>query len=88
MALGFSVPGQLRNLHWCSSPRRALAADEIEVAVKATGLNFRDVMYSLGLLSDEGVERGFAGASLGLEFSGTVVRIGERATGADAPLGP
>lgn len=80
VALGFSVPGQLRNLHWYSCPRRALAADEVEVAVKASGLNFRDVMYSLGLLSDEGVERGFAGASLGLEFSGTVVRLGERAT--------
>ncbi len=53
----------------------------VEVAVKATGLNFRDVMYTLGLLSDEAVENGFAGASLGLEFSGVVSSVGPRATG-------
>jgi NADPH:quinone reductase-like Zn-dependent oxidoreductase/NADP-dependent 3-hydroxy acid dehydrogenase YdfG/acyl carrier protein len=82
-ALGFAVPGQLRNLQWQSLPRAPLREDEIEVAVKATGLNFRDVMYALGLLSDEGVEHGFAGASLGLEFSGVVVRLGAQATGFD-----
>ena len=43
---------------------------EIEVCPKATGLNFRDIMYVMGLLPDEAVEHGFAGASLGLEFSG------------------
>jgi acyl transferase domain-containing protein/NADPH:quinone reductase-like Zn-dependent oxidoreductase/acyl carrier protein len=74
--LGFSAPGQLRNLQWQTQPRRTVAPGEVEVAVEATGLNFRDVMYALGLLSDEGVEQGFAGASLGLEFSGTVIRLG------------
>lgn len=44
----------------------------------ATGLNFRDVMYVMGLLPDEAVEHGFAGASLGLEFSGVVTRVGSR----------
>ncbi len=74
--LEFHSPGQLRNLHWLSKPAHPPAADEIEVEVLATGLNFRDVMYTLGLLSDEALEDGFAGASLGLEFSGRISRIG------------
>ncbi len=79
--LSFGVPGQLRNLRWESHPRRAPREDEVEVSVKATGLNFRDIMYTLGLLSDEAVESGFAGAALGLEFSGTVLAVGPLAQG-------
>jgi len=74
--LGFTLPGQLRNLQWESYPRAAVSGDQVEVAVRATGLNFRDIMYALGLLSDEAVENGFAGSSLGLEFSGVVLRVG------------
>ncbi len=76
--LSFQSPGQLHNLLW--TPRRLTqpAADELEIEVLATGLNFRDVMYTLGLLSDEALENGFAGASLGLEFSGRVRRTGSR----------
>ncbi|TRM53550.1 type I polyketide synthase [Achromobacter sp. LC458] len=74
--LGFEFPGQLRNLRWEACPASAPAADELEVRIEATGLNFRDVMYALGLLSDEAIENGFAGPTLGLEFSGTVTRVG------------
>jgi phthiocerol/phenolphthiocerol synthesis type-I polyketide synthase C len=76
--LDFRVPGQLRNLLWLEQPARNLAPDEIEVRPVATGLNFRDVMYLMGLLPDEAVEHGFAGASLGLEFAGVVTRVGSR----------
>ncbi|MCJ9712237.1 zinc-binding dehydrogenase, partial [Bordetella hinzii] len=74
--LGFSFPGQLRNLRWESYTAAEPADDQIEVRIQATGLNFRDVMYSLGLLSDEAIENGFAGPTLGLEFSGIVTRVG------------
>jgi len=76
--LDFSVPGQLRNLQWRPLPARDLAADEIEIRPVAAGLNFRDVMYAMGLLSDEAVENGFSGASLGLELAGRVSRVGSR----------
>lgn len=76
--LDFRVPGQLRNLLWLEQPVRELGPDEVEVRPLATGLNFRDVMYVMGLLPDEAVESGFAGASLGLEFSGEVTRVGHR----------
>lgn len=75
--LDFLVPGQLRNLIWLPNPETPLSADEVEVRVVATGLNFRDVMYVMGLLPDEAVENGYAGASLGLEFSGVVARVGK-----------
>ncbi|MCB5363039.1 SDR family NAD(P)-dependent oxidoreductase [Pusillimonas sp. CC-YST705] len=75
--LGFEFPGQLRNLRWESYTAAAPGDDEIEVSIQATGLNFRDVMYTLGLLSDEAIENGFAGPTLGLEFSGVVTRTGK-----------
>jgi acyl transferase domain-containing protein/acyl carrier protein len=74
--LDFKVPGQLRNLAWVPDRESALAPDEIEIGVRTTGLNFRDVMYAMGLLPDEAVEEGFAGASLGLECAGTITRVG------------
>ncbi len=79
--LGFKLPGQLRNLHWQAKPITSLADDRVEVAVKATGLNFRDIMYALGLLADEAVENGYVGASLGLEFAGVITRVGNKAVG-------
>ncbi|MGM0855845.1 MAG: type I polyketide synthase [Pseudomonadota bacterium] len=77
MTLGFNLPGQLRQLRWRPRQLPALQANEVEVRVKATGLNFRDVMYTLGLLSDEAIENGFAGPTLGLEFAGEVVAVGQ-----------
>jgi len=88
--LGFGTPGSLRNLEWFSLPDRELAADEVEIEPVATGLNFRDVMYAMGLLSDEAVENGFAGATIGMELSGRIVRVGRDITGfrlGDAVLG-
>ena len=76
LSLGFQFPGQLRNLRWEARPRPDLEPDQIEVDVQATGLNFRDVMYALGLLSDEAIENGFAGPTLGFEFAGVVSRVG------------
>ena len=79
VSLGFSQPGQLRNLEWQPRVLPLVARGEVEVRVEATGLNFRDVMYTLGLLSDEAIEHGFSGPSLGLEFSGVVTQAGEGA---------
>ncbi|MCG6863756.1 MAG: SDR family NAD(P)-dependent oxidoreductase, partial [Chromatiaceae bacterium] len=74
--LGFSTPGLLRNLRWERIPLCLPAKGEVQIKVHATGLNFRDVMYSMGLLPDEALEDGFAGATLGLEAAGDVVAVG------------
>ncbi|WP_160105089.1 type I polyketide synthase [Pseudomonas izuensis] len=70
--LGFDLPGQLRNLRWETRAPLVPADDELDIEVQATGLNFRDVMYALGLLSDEAIENGFSGPTLGFEFAGVV----------------
>ncbi|MFO1417409.1 MAG: type I polyketide synthase [Methylotetracoccus sp.] len=74
--LDFTVPGPLKHLGWHRRPLRPIGSDEVEIAVCAAGLNFRDVMYAMGLLSDEAVENGFAGPTLGMELSGVVVATG------------
>ena len=63
-------------LHWVPKPRVAPGPGEVELAVEATGLNFRDVMWGLGLLPDDILENGFAGPTLGLECAGRVLRVG------------
>ena len=49
--------------------RRLPAVDEVEIAVEATGLNFKDVLHALGMLSSEPVP-------LGGECAGRVLRVG------------
>jgi phthiocerol/phenolphthiocerol synthesis type-I polyketide synthase C len=63
-------------LEWMARARRAPGPGEVEIAVDAAGLNFRDVMWSIGLLPEEALEDGFAGPTIGMECSGTIVRVG------------
>lgn len=85
ISLGFDLPGQLRNLRWEVRDRIVPAVDELDISVRATGLNFRDVMFALGLLSDEAIENGFSGPTLGFEFSGVVQGKGVGVLGDFAP---
>ncbi len=80
VGLSFKTPGPLKNLYWQALPTKQLAPDEIEIKPYATGLNFRDVMYAMGMLSDEAVENGFAGPTLGMELSGKVINVGKDIT--------
>ncbi len=68
------APGQ--RLSWQANDRVAPGAMEIEVAVEATGVNFRDLMWMLSLLPDDILEDGFSGPTLGLECAGSVLRVG------------
>lgn len=70
-------PGRLDSLAWVKDEKKALGDDEIEARVMAAGLNFRDIMLAMGLLPEDAVENGFAGPSLGLEFSGVVTAAGK-----------
>lgn len=69
--------GALDHMRWTPAERRAPDAGEIEISVRATGLNFRDVMWAQGLLPEEALEDGFAGPTLGMECSGVVARAGD-----------
>jgi len=63
-------------IHWAPITRRSPGAGEVEIAVEATGLNFRDVMWGLGILPEDILENGFAGPTLGLECAGRIARVG------------
>ena len=59
--------GVLDNIILRQTERNELAPDQVEVAVKASALNFRDIMIAMGLLSDEAVEGGLFGRTFGLK---------------------
>lgn len=78
--LEFTQTGVFDSFVWRSRARTVLAPGEVEIAVTATGLNFRDVMWSLGLLPDEALENGFTGPAIGMECSGIVSAVGAEVT--------
>lgn len=72
-----SNEGGLDDLGWRAAPERAPGKGEVAVDVSAVGLNFRDVMWALGLLPEEALEDGFSGPGLGIECAGVVSAVGE-----------
>ncbi|MDY7024010.1 MAG: methyltransferase, partial [Cyanobacteriota bacterium] len=68
--LTVSQRGTLENLQLQPSPRRQPKAKEVEIKIKATGLNFRDILNTLGLYP------GDAGL-LGCECVGEITRMGD-----------
>lgn len=73
--------GNLDGLTWTHGERRSPAEYEVEIEVVSAGLNFRDVMWVLGVLPEEALENGFAGPTIGLECAGRVVRVGSGVAG-------
>ncbi|KAH8736190.1 hypothetical protein BGZ61DRAFT_339395 [Ilyonectria robusta] len=69
LKLNIKTPGLLDTLIFEDDARPAepLGPDEVEVEVKASGVNFRDIMICTGQMSDP---------SLGLECAGIVHRVG------------
>lgn len=77
--------GSPDELHLVPITRREPAPHEVEIAVKASALNFRDVLNSLGMLKDYyaevlGIERA-EDVPLGFECAGSIVAIGTQVTG-------
>ncbi len=76
-----SNTGGLNEMVWGPAERRAPGRGELEIAVEATGLNFRDVLWALSMLPEEILEDGFAGPRLGLECAGRVTAVGPNVKG-------
>lgn len=79
-ALDFAPQGGLDSLHLRELSRMDPVDDDVEIAVKAAGLNFRDVLWCMGMLPEEAVEHGFSGPTIGMECAGEVVRVGPHVT--------
>ncbi len=74
--LEIDKPGVLQNLSLNITPRIDPGPGEIEILVKAGGINFRDVMKALGMYPGNPVDIRWFGD----DVSGTVVRVGEGVT--------
>ena len=75
--LSVGRPGLLDTLGWDKiAEPPAPGAGQVAIRVHAAGLNFRDVMWAMGLLPDEALLDGFAGPTLGLECAGIVSAVG------------
>lgn len=80
VTLDFPRRGMLEHFAWAPIVRRSPEPHEIEIEVIATGLNFRDVMLAMGLLGDDVLDDGMAGAVFGFECVGRVIRRGAETT--------
>ncbi|MCB1091269.1 MAG: SDR family NAD(P)-dependent oxidoreductase, partial [Verrucomicrobiae bacterium] len=74
--LQIDKPGILTNLSLNETARREPGPDEVEVIVKAGGINFRDVMKALGMYPGNPVDLKWFGD----DFSGVVERVGSNVT--------
>ncbi|CEO60924.1 hypothetical protein PMG11_05381 [Penicillium brasilianum] len=70
--LAVEHPGILDSLKWVEKDLNAMGEDEVDIDVKFVGLNFRDLMVSLGMLQGN--------TDMGLEGSGVVRRVGSGVT--------
>ena len=77
LRLAIERPGLLDSLGWGEITPANPGPGEIAIKVEAAGLNFRDVMWAMGLLPDEALLDGFAGPTMGLECAGVVTALGE-----------
>ncbi|HHP7245480.1 MAG TPA: aminotransferase class I/II-fold pyridoxal phosphate-dependent enzyme [Elainellaceae cyanobacterium] len=78
--LSLSDYGVLDNLAWVPTTRRPPQPGEVEIQVRAAGINFRDVLNALGMLTDVLKDMGFARASevpFGGECAGIVTAVGD-----------
>jgi NADPH:quinone reductase-like Zn-dependent oxidoreductase/acyl carrier protein len=79
--LRLGAPGQLDSLAYHACERPAVPPAHIEVQVHSTGLNFKDVLKALGVLSTQVLEETYFQDVLGLECSGVVSAVGAGVTG-------
>lgn len=70
----FEIPGLLHSLRFVHDPvvAQPLGDDEVEIEMKASGFNFRDIMIALGQLVGDDV--------VGVECSGVITRVGSNVT--------
>lgn len=74
LRLQIATPGLLETLHWADQEPcpSSLDPEDIEIEVRAVGVNFREVMIALGRLTGMNFEHG--------EYSGIVIAVGSSVT--------
>ncbi|RAH81576.1 polyketide synthase [Aspergillus japonicus CBS 114.51] len=59
----------------------ALGPGDVAIEVHATGLNYNDVITSMGMQSDQATPDALSGDNLGMEIAGVVTRVGASVSG-------
>ncbi len=78
--LELGTQGRFEELRFRQRPRQAPMAGEVEIAIRAAALNFKDVLKVLGMLPAKALEGTFHGTGLGMEAAGVIVATGEGVT--------
>jgi phthiocerol/phenolphthiocerol synthesis type-I polyketide synthase C len=76
LSLSSTHPGGIEALGWEFRTPAPVGLGQVEIEVHAAGLNFRDMMWAMGLLPEEALSDGFAGPTFGLECAGIVRSLG------------
>ncbi|MBF6181917.1 type I polyketide synthase [Nocardia otitidiscaviarum] len=78
-----SVPAEpgIEELRYERQPRPDLGPTDVAIRPEATGLNFRDIMLTLGALSQGATFGGFYEKNLGVECAGVVTAVGPEVEG-------
>ncbi|RZS76825.1 acyl transferase domain-containing protein [Phyllobacterium myrsinacearum] len=79
-ALSVSARGGTDSLHFVERQRRTLSPADVEIEVRASALNFKDLMKVMGLLDAEYIEGTYFGDTIGMECSGVISRVGDAVT--------
>ncbi|MFF1676167.1 SDR family NAD(P)-dependent oxidoreductase [Streptomyces sp. NPDC058256] len=74
--LSLPAPGVLDDLQLQPAPRRSLGPDDVRIQVSHAGVNYRDVLLSLGMYPGQDNQP----PVLGWECAGTVTEIGSKVT--------
>ena len=69
--------GSLDSIALRRCDRRAPGPHEVEVAIEAASLNFRDVVVATGVVQGLEADNTFGSRQLGIDMAGTVTRCGE-----------
>ena len=80
LALASGPQRRLDTLGWQLAAPRSVGPGEVMIEVHAAGLNFRDMMWAMGLLPEEALIDGFAGPTFGLECAGIIRAVGDDVT--------
>jgi acyl transferase domain-containing protein/NADPH:quinone reductase-like Zn-dependent oxidoreductase/acyl carrier protein len=75
--LRVDCPGDLDSLQYYEIPMPAPKRNEVLIEVRASALNFKDLLKVYGRIADDVIADTFFGDTLGMEMAGLIVAIGE-----------
>jgi acyl transferase domain-containing protein/threonine dehydrogenase-like Zn-dependent dehydrogenase len=80
-ALELKNTGTLDDIAFGPCERGTLGADEVEIEAEYVPLNYKDVLKTMGLISDRIMKDTYSGRGVGMEVAGRISRVGSNVTG-------